>query len=94
VIAPSSTNCKTSAPEINLPIEYLFYLQVCAISYPIQLPDEILDQQHELNPCTGLTTQPTLKALVKIANALYISLDDLVFGENQRGPGDDLKVAI
>ncbi len=38
------------------------------------------------------TTQPTLEALIKLAKTLHISLDNLVFGENERGPGDDLKL--
>ena len=38
------------------------------------------------------TTQPTLEALVKITKSLHVSLDDLVFGDNQRGPDDDLKL--
>jgi len=38
------------------------------------------------------TTQPTLEALVKITKTLHISLDDLVFGEDQRGPDDNLKL--
>jgi transcriptional regulator with XRE-family HTH domain len=38
------------------------------------------------------TTQPTLEALAKVAKALHISLDHLVFGENQRGPDEDLQL--
>ncbi|PIE44631.1 MAG: transcriptional regulator [Gammaproteobacteria bacterium] len=38
------------------------------------------------------TTQPTLEALVKITKALHVSLDHLVFGEDQRGPDEDLKL--
>jgi transcriptional regulator with XRE-family HTH domain len=32
------------------------------------------------------STQPTLEGLVKVAKALHVSLDDLVFGEDERGP--------
>ena len=38
------------------------------------------------------TAQPTLETLVKLAKELHTSLDDLVFGEDQRGPAEDLKM--
>lgn len=38
------------------------------------------------------TAQPTLKALIKLAKALHVSLDDLVFGEGERDPDDELKL--
>ena len=36
------------------------------------------------------SAQPTLDALIRLAKVLHVSLDDLVFGENERGPSDDL----
>jgi transcriptional regulator with XRE-family HTH domain len=36
------------------------------------------------------TAQPTLEALVRLAKALHLSLDVLVFEETERGPSDDL----
>lgn len=36
------------------------------------------------------TAQPTLEALVRLAKALHVSLDTLVFEETERGPSDDL----
>ncbi|WP_415840561.1 helix-turn-helix domain-containing protein [Roseateles saccharophilus] len=36
--------------------------------------------------------QPTLEALVGLARALHVSLDQLVFGETERGPSDDLRL--
>lgn len=38
------------------------------------------------------TAQPTLDALVRLAKALHLSLDDLVFSEEERGPSDDLRL--
>lgn len=38
------------------------------------------------------TAQPTLETLVKQAKELHTTLDDLVFGEDQRGPSDDLRL--
>jgi transcriptional regulator with XRE-family HTH domain len=36
------------------------------------------------------TAQPNLEALVRLAKALHVSLDVLVFDESERGPSDDL----
>lgn len=36
------------------------------------------------------TAQPTLEALIRLTKALHVSLDDLVFAEHERGPGEDL----
>lgn len=36
------------------------------------------------------TAQPTLEALIRLAKALHVRLDDLVFAEGERGPGDDM----
>lgn len=36
------------------------------------------------------TAQPTLEALVRLAKVLHISLDELVFNENERTPSEDL----
>ena len=38
------------------------------------------------------TAQPTLEALVSLARALHVTLDGLVFDENERGPSDDLRL--
>lgn len=36
------------------------------------------------------SAQPTLEALIRLAKVLHVTLDDLVFGEGERGPGDDM----
>jgi transcriptional regulator with XRE-family HTH domain len=38
------------------------------------------------------SAQPTLEALVKLAKALHVSLDTLVFDENERGPSDAFRL--
>lgn len=35
------------------------------------------------------SAQPTLEGLIKLAQALHVSLDDLVFDEGQRGPSSE-----
>jgi transcriptional regulator with XRE-family HTH domain len=36
------------------------------------------------------SAQPTLEALIRLAQALHVSLDELVFAPGERGPSDDL----
>ena len=36
--------------------------------------------------------QPTLEGLIKLAKALHVSLDDLVFDEDERGPNDNMRL--
>jgi transcriptional regulator with XRE-family HTH domain len=38
------------------------------------------------------TAQPTLDTLVSLARALHVSLDGLVFEENERGPSDEFRL--
>ena len=38
------------------------------------------------------SAQPTLDALVKLAKALHVSLDELVFDEAERGPSDEFRL--
>jgi transcriptional regulator with XRE-family HTH domain len=38
------------------------------------------------------SAQPTLEALVGLARALHVSLDQLVFDEGERGPTEDLRL--
>lgn len=38
------------------------------------------------------TAQPTLNALISLVKALHVSLDNLVFGEEPRGPDERLRL--
>jgi len=38
------------------------------------------------------TAQPTLDTLIRLAKALHVSLDELVFQTGERGPDDDLRL--
>ena len=57
-----------------------------------QMADAVGIHVNQIKRYEAGTTQPTLEALVKIAKNLHISLDDLVFGENERGPDEALKL--
>ena len=38
------------------------------------------------------TAQPTLETLVRLAKALHVTLDELVFNDDERGPSKDFKM--
>ena len=38
------------------------------------------------------SSQPTLEGLIKLAKTLHVSLDDLVFENDERGPSEKLKL--
>ena len=57
-----------------------------------QMADEVGIHVNQIKRYEAGTTQPTLEALVKITKSLHVSLDDLVFGEDERGPIDELKL--
>ena len=38
------------------------------------------------------SAQPTLSALIKLAQTLHVSIDALVFEEGERGPDEDLRL--
>jgi transcriptional regulator with XRE-family HTH domain len=38
------------------------------------------------------TAQPTLEALIRLAKALHVSLDTLVFEDDERGPDEEFKL--
>jgi len=38
------------------------------------------------------SAQPTLEGLIKLAKALHVSLDEMVFDEEDRGPSDKMKL--
>src|ERR1022692_4651954 len=69
----------------------------------IQLRRELSLTQQALADAVGIhvnqirryeagTAQPTLDALISLARALRVSLDSLVFGEDDRGPDDALRL--
>lgn len=57
-----------------------------------QMADEVGIHVNQIKRYEAGTTQPTLEALVKITKSLHVSMDDLVFGQNEREPIDDLKL--
>ncbi len=57
-----------------------------------QMADTVGVHVNQIKRYEADTTLPTLYALVKITKSMHISLDNLVFGEDQRGPDNDLKL--
>lgn len=46
----------------------------------------------QLRRCEGGTSQPTLDVIRKLATVLNVSADLLLFGKDERGPDDDLRL--
>jgi len=76
------------------------------MNFPVRLTQLRKDQgysQQRLADAVGLhinqikryetgAAQPTLEALVKLAKALHVSLDTLVFEDDERGPSDEFRL--
>jgi transcriptional regulator with XRE-family HTH domain len=56
------------------------------------LADAITLHVNQIKRYEAGTAQPTLETLVRLAKELHTTLDDLVFGEDQRSPIDDLRL--
>jgi transcriptional regulator with XRE-family HTH domain len=59
-----------------------------------QLADAVGIHVNQIKRYEAGTTQPTLEALVKLSKTLHISLDSLVFGEEERGPDESLRYQL
>jgi transcriptional regulator with XRE-family HTH domain len=59
---------------------------------PARLPDAAELHVNQIRRYEAGTAQPTLAALIRLAKVLRVSLDDLVFGEGERGPDEDLRL--
>jgi transcriptional regulator with XRE-family HTH domain len=46
----------------------------------------------QLRPYEGGTSRPTLDVIRELAIALHVSANLLLFGRNERGPDDDLRI--
>ena len=56
------------------------------------MADEVGIHVNQIKRYEAGTTQPTVEALVKITKSMHVSLDELAFGENERGSDDNLKL--
>lgn len=54
------------------------------------LADETGIHVNQIRRYESGTNEPTLEILIRLARALHVSLDELVFDESERGPSDDL----
>jgi transcriptional regulator with XRE-family HTH domain len=59
---------------------------------PARLADAAELHVNQIRRYEAGTAQPTLAALIRLAKVLRVSLDDLVFGEGERGPDEDLRL--
>lgn len=57
-----------------------------------ELADMVGMHVNQIKKYEAGTAQPTLKALISLVKALHVSLDNLVFGEEPRGPDERLRL--
>ena len=58
------------------------------------LADRIGGHVQQLKRYEAGSSQPTLEVIRKLATALSVSSDELLFGKDERGPDDDLRLQI
>lgn len=87
-------------------MEVIHFWRIIAMNFPKRLVTTRKTQgftQQTLADAVGMhvnqikkyeagTAQPTLSALIKLAQTLHVSLDALVFEEGERGPDEDLRL--
>lgn len=56
------------------------------------LADAIQLHVNQIKRYEAGTAQPTMETLARLAKELHTTLDDLVFGEETRGPSEDLRL--
>jgi transcriptional regulator with XRE-family HTH domain len=57
-----------------------------------QLADRIQSHVQQLKRYEGGSSQPTLDVIRKLAVALGVTSDQLLFGKDERGPDDELRL--
>ncbi len=56
------------------------------------LADAVSMHVNQIKKYEAGNAQPTLSALIKLAQTLHVSIDEMVFEEGDRGPDDDLRL--
>ena len=56
------------------------------------LADRIELHVNQIKRYEAGTAQPTLETLVRLAKALHVTLDELVFSDDERGPSEDFRM--
>ena len=82
---------KKKAPALNFPQHVAALRKERGLTQQA-LADRVEMHISQIRRYEGGQSQPTLDAIRKLAKALSVSADLLLFGENQRGPDDDLKL--
>ena len=57
-----------------------------------ELADRVALHITQINRYEGGDSQPTLETLRRLALALSVSADELIFGHHERGPDEDLRL--
>ena len=58
----------------------------------LRLADAVAMHVNQIRKYEAGRPQPTLTAMIKLAQTLHVSLDELVFEKGERGPDEDLRL--
>jgi transcriptional regulator with XRE-family HTH domain len=87
----SSTQAPAPLPAANFPARLIQTRRQASMTQQA-LADAAGVHVNQIKRYEAGAAQPTLEALVGLARALHVSLDQLVFDEGERGPSDDLRL--
>jgi transcriptional regulator with XRE-family HTH domain len=82
---------KQAAPTVDFPQRLADLRKKHSLTQQ-QLADRIGMHVVQLRRYEAGTSQPTLDVIRKLATALQVSADMLLFGKDERGPDDDLRL--
>lgn len=89
--ATSPTQAPAPLPAANFPARLIQTRRQASMTQQA-LADAAGVHVNQIKRYEAGAAQPTLEALVGLARALHVSLDQLVFDEGERGPSDDLRL--
>jgi transcriptional regulator with XRE-family HTH domain len=88
---PAPTQATAPLPAANFPARLIQTRRQASMTQQA-LADAAGVHVNQIKRYEAGAAQPTLEALVGLARALHVSLDQLVFDEGERGPSDDLRL--
>jgi transcriptional regulator with XRE-family HTH domain len=88
---PAAASATPAAPATRFPARLIQIRRQSSMTQQA-LADAAGVHVNQIRRYEAGSAQPTLEALVGLARALHVSLDQLVFDEGERGPSEDLRL--
>ncbi len=88
---PAAASATSAAPATRFPARLIQIRRQSSMTQQV-LADAAGVHVNQIRRYEAGSAQPTLEALVGLARALHVSLDQLVFDEGERGPSEDLRL--